>query len=206
MDSTPSARARRPRVPRVVLVGLALVVAAFVGTIGHASVSSSDGPFGEVLRVGHHAGLGEEDGVVPGGTTVTDDLPAVTRLDPDLLHALRRAAAGAAEDGVEMHVNSGWRSRSYQQRLFEEAVSRYGSKEAAARWVAAPGTSAHERGDAVDLGPVDATGWLSAHGERYGLCRVYDDEPWHFERRPGAVDRGCPATYADPSRDPRMQR
>jgi D-alanyl-D-alanine carboxypeptidase len=37
------------------------------------------------------------------------------------------------------------------------------------------------------------------------LCRVYRNEPWHFELRPGAVRDGCPARYADPAHDPRMQ-
>ena len=55
-----------------------------------------------------------------------------------------------------------------------------------------PGTSAHESGDAVDLGRSDATAWLFAHGARYGLCQIYRNEPWHYELRPGAIDHGCP--------------
>jgi hypothetical protein len=61
-------------------------------------------------------------------------------------------------------------------------------------------------GDAVDLGELDATTWLSEHGSAFGLCQVYDNEPWHFELRLRAVDHGCPDRYADPSQDPRMQR
>ena len=40
----------------------------------------------------------------------------------------------------------------------------------------------------------------------YGLCRIYGNEPWHYELRPDAVDHGCPPMYADPTHDPRMQR
>jgi len=61
-------------------------------------------------------------------------------------------------------------------------------------------------GEAVDLGELDATTWLSEHGAGFGLCQVYDNEPWHFELRPRAVDHGCPDRYADPSQDPRMQQ
>ncbi len=61
-------------------------------------------------------------------------------------------------------------------------------------------------GDAVDLGPAKAASWLAAHGDDYGLCRTYDNEPWHFELRPDAVRNGCPRPYEDPTHDPRMQR
>jgi LAS superfamily LD-carboxypeptidase LdcB len=75
--------------------------------------------------------------------------PAVTHLDPDLLRALRQAARDAAEHQVEIVINSGWRSPEYQQRLFRQAVSKYGSKEKAARWVATADTSSHVSGHAV---------------------------------------------------------
>jgi len=157
-------------------------------------------------RSEHRGALGVADGVVPDDTTVfDDDVPAVANLDPDLLRALRRAATDAADDGVEFLVNSGWRSRNDQEQLFREAVSKYGSKEQASRWVATPGTSAHESGAAVDIGPSKAAAWLSEHATAYRLCRIYDNEPWHYELRPEAVDRGCPARYADPTQDPRMQ-
>jgi hypothetical protein len=60
-------------------------------------------------------------------------------------------------------------------------------------------------GDAVDIGPIDAAAWLSEHGAAFGLCRIYRNEPWHFELRPETIDH-CPPVYADPSQDPRMQR
>jgi LAS superfamily LD-carboxypeptidase LdcB len=126
----------------------------------------------------------------------------VANLDPALLDALR----DAADDGDGFVVDSGWRSREYQERLFREAVSKYGSEEEAARWVATPDTSAHVSGDAVDLGPPDATAWLAEHGAEYGLCQIYGNEPWHYELRRDAVGDGCPPMYADPTDDPRMQR
>ncbi|MFQ6225798.1 peptidase M15 [Nocardia sp. NPDC002869] len=95
---------------------------------------------------------------------------------------------------------------TYQAHLLNEAIAKYGSEQEAARWVATPDRSAHVSGDAVDIGPVAAAKWLSAHGAAYGLCQVYANEPWHYELRPEAVDHGCPPLYADPTRDPRMQR
>ncbi|MHA6782219.1 M15 family metallopeptidase [Pseudonocardia saturnea] len=146
-------------------------------------------------------------GALPDGVTVFDDgVPAVAGLDPDLLGALRRAATDAAGDGVEFVVSSGRRSPAYQDQLVREAVSRYGSAAEAARWVATADTSAHVSGDAVDIGSAQATAWLSEHGAGYGLCQIYGNEPWHYELRPDAVEHGCPARYADPTQDPRMQR
>jgi len=130
----------------------------------------------------------------------------VANLDRALLAALRRAATDAAGGGVELVVDSGWRSPEYQERLYREAVSEYGSEAEAARWVATPTTSAHVSGDAVDIGASDATAWLSAHGAGYGLCQIYGNEPWHYELRPEARALGCPSMYADPTHDPRMQQ
>ena len=151
--------------------------------------------------------LGEAGGAVPDGTTVYDDeVPGVGNLDPALRRALRRAATDAAADGVQLVVNSGWRSPAYEEQLRREAIARYGSEAEAARWVATGTTSRHVSGDAVDIGPANATPWLSAHGATYGLCQIYGNEPWHFELRSDAGDQGCPAMYADPTHDPRMQR
>jgi D-alanyl-D-alanine carboxypeptidase len=159
-----------------------------------------------VLRREHRGALGAADGVVPDGTTVfDDDLPGVANLNPALLGALRQAATAAGDDGVAFYVNSGWRSPAYQNQLLREAVATYGSEEEAAQWVATADTSPHVSGDAVDMGPLDATAWLSEHGATYGLCQIYRNEPWHYELRPAAIDHGCPPMYADPTYDPRMQ-
>ena len=150
-------------------------------------------------------GLGADDGVVPAGVTVFDDVhPAVVNLDRDLLIALRRAAVEAAGHGISIDVDSGWRSVRYQEQLLQQAIIRYGSRAEAARWVATPERSAHVSGHAVDVGPSRAAAWLARNGERYGLCRIYRNEPWHFELRTGAVSHGCPQQYADAAHDPRL--
>jgi LAS superfamily LD-carboxypeptidase LdcB len=139
-------------------------------------------------------------------TVFDDEYPGVANLDSDLREALRKAATDAAHDGVELYITSGWRSAKYQEKLLDEAISKYGSKENAARWVGTPTTSAHVSGNAVDIGRSDGTAWLARHGATYGLCQIYRNEPWHYELRLQAIDRGCPPMYADPTRDPRMQQ
>ena len=218
-DSKPARTAAR-RTRSTILAALVVVSAALLGVLGYqsfaVSLSSATSPIAgeppahrphDRLHGDRHGALGEADGVVPDGVTVfDDDVPAVANLDPALLGALRQAATDAAGDGVEFFVDSGWRSPEYQEQLLREAVSKYGSEEEAARWVATAETSAHVSGDAVDVGPFDATAWLSEHGAKYGLCQIYRNEPWHYELRPEAIDHGCPPMYADPAHDPRMQQ
>jgi zinc D-Ala-D-Ala carboxypeptidase len=201
---------RRIRIRRIRVAGLLVVIAAIAAALGYQSLASSSSTAASPIHVllGEHRGaLGEAGGAVPDGTTVFDEeIPAVAKLDPALLGALRQAATDAAGDGVEFFVNGGWRSPEYEEQLRREAVSKYGSEKEAARWVATPTTSPHVSGDAVDIGPSGATAWLSEHGAEYGLCQIYGNEPWHYELRPEAIDHGCPPMYADPTHDPRMQR
>jgi LAS superfamily LD-carboxypeptidase LdcB len=139
-------------------------------------------------------------------TRLDGDMPGMANLDAGLLRALRRAARDAEDDGVEPVVDSGWRSPQHQEQLLRDAIAKYGSGAEARRWVATPETSAHVSGDAVDVGPSEAAAWLSEHGAGYGLCQIYANEPWHYELRPDAGEHGCPAMYADPTHDPRMQQ
>ena len=207
----------RIRLRRIRAAGVLAVLTATAATLGYQLLGSSPStarppngaPRSEHRRRRSESGgvLGEADGAVPSGTTVFDDaIPGVAKLDPTLLRALRQAAADAAHDGVEFFVDSGWRSPEYQRRLLQQAVLKYGSEEEASHWVATPNTSAHVAGGAVDIGRSDAIAWLSEHGASYGLCQIYSNEPWHYELRPEAIGRGCPRTYADPTRDPRMQQ
>jgi zinc D-Ala-D-Ala carboxypeptidase len=213
--SAPARTTTRPiRIRRIRVAGLLVVIAAIAAALGYQVLASSsstaespiDVPRSEHrgLRSEHRGALGEADGAVPDGATVfDDDIPGVANLDPALLGALRQAATDAADDGVELYVDSGWRSPEYQKQLLHEAISKYGSEKEAARWVTTPNTSAHVSGDAVDIGH-DAAAWLSEHGAEYGLCQIYGNEPWHYELRPEAIDHGCPPMYADPTHDPRI--
>jgi zinc D-Ala-D-Ala carboxypeptidase len=219
-------RIRRRRAAAL-LVGLAAVLAALLAAARDARPTASDAPPRAVAPLhgerddatsadaatsaddgdDDRGALGVAGGAVPDGTTPFDDgVPGVARLDPELLRALRRAADDAGPAGVTLVVNSGWRSPAYEDQLRQEAIARYGSEQEAARWVATGTTSPHVRGEAVDVGPTRAAAWLGEHGAAYGLCRIYANEPWHFELRPQAIAAGgCPSMYPDPTHDPRMQ-
>jgi D-alanyl-D-alanine carboxypeptidase len=196
---------RRIRIRRILAAGVLVVIVAIAADLGYQVLASSSSTAAspiDALRGQHRGPLGEPDDVVPTPRRIRGG----GKLDPALVGALRQAAADAMYDGVELYVKSGWRSPEYQQQLFNEAISKYGSEAEAARWVATPDTSPHVSGDAVDVGPSTATAWLSEHGAEYGLCQIYGNEPWHYELRPEAVDQGCPPKYADPTHDPRMQQ
>ena len=228
MTSSRSGRATVRRLPGIPVAGLLAAIAAIAATAAAlASPSMSfpastpaaradevrDDPIQSVgqpaavipPRSEGHGSLGPADGALPGDATIFDDqLPGIANLDPSLVRALRLATAAAVRDGVEIVIESGWRSAAYQQELLREAVAKYGSAQAAARWVATPETSAHVSGNAVDIGPADAVAWMSQHGAAQGLCQIYRNEPWHFESRPRAIANGCPRMYADAAHDPRM--
>jgi D-alanyl-D-alanine carboxypeptidase len=117
--------------------------------------------------------------------------PAVGRLDPRLLGAIQQAATAASADGITMTVTSGWRSPEFQQRLLDAAVAQYGSLAAARQYVQTPEASKHVIGEAVDVGGAGADQWLIANGARFGLCRIYANELWHFELATDAAGN-CP--------------
>jgi len=179
-----------------------LVLAAVLGVLGYHLMSS--GPEDVVNPSETSRNVGIDDGVVPDGTTVFDDsIPAVAKLDTDLLVAIRQASTDA---GFAFGINSGWRSSAYQEQLLRDAIARYGSEAEAARWVSTPDASAHVTGDAVDVGSYEAADWLSQHGAAYGLCQTYANEAWHFELRPSARTQGCPRQLADATDEPRTRR
>ncbi|MGZ6780414.1 MAG: M15 family metallopeptidase [Mycobacterium sp.] len=107
--------------------------------------------------------------------------PVIGWLAPPLLSAVQNAARGAKSDGVEVQITSGWRTKGFQQRLFEDGVRTYGSVEAAQQFVASPETSQHVVGKAIDVGPAEADIWMVRNGSRFGLCQIYANEIWHFE-------------------------
>ena len=195
-----------------VVLGSQLLASSSSGASMAPSASTVTSPLDIVrskiraLRSEHRGPLGEADGAVPAArrSSTTRFRGWPTSIQRSWCPAPGRNRCRGRRG--EFYVDSGWRSSAYQEQLLQEAVSKYGSEAEAARWVATPSTSAHVSGDAADIGRTDATAWLSEHGAAYGLCQIYDNERWHYELRPEAVDHGCPARYADPTHDPRMQQ
>ena len=118
----------------------------------------------------------------------------VSQVHPLLLTRFNTAAAFAKADDIKLFITSGFRSLNRQAFLFKREVEIRGSETEAAKWVLPPEYSHHPRGLAIDVNyPGDKIGalWLEENGSRFGLCRVYANEWWHFEGviAPGQV---CP--------------
>ena len=105
-------------------------------------------------------------------------------IDKQVIYRFKAAQAAAKKDGQAIFIASGYRSLAYQKSLFAIAVKKYGSEAEASKWVAPPIVSHHPWGIAIDVNypdePVGA-GWLEVNGSKFGLCRVYENEWWHFE-------------------------
>ncbi len=119
-------------------------------------------------------------------------------LDPALAAAYTLAEQQAHAEDVPLSVTSGHRTYEQQQWLWQDGLATYGSPDEARRWVLPPEESTHVSGHAVDVGPQEGAQWLEANGNRWGLCRTFDNEWWHFElvTAPGTP---CPPRVPDAS-------
>ncbi|MFI1917695.1 M15 family metallopeptidase [Nocardia sp. NPDC020380] len=119
-------------------------------------------------------------------------------LQPMLAFAYNLASNEAHAQGVPLWIVSGYRTPAEQEGLWEDGIREYGSPDAARHWVLPPSQSTHVTGQAIDVGPREGAAWLEANGNRWGLCRMYDNEWWHFEvaTLPGFA---CPARLPDAS-------
>jgi D-alanyl-D-alanine dipeptidase len=118
----------------------------------------------------------------------------VDSLHPLLQARFEAARISAERENVHLYITSGFRSEDRQATLFADAVKKYGSETEAAKWVLPARFSHHPHGLAIDVnypGDPDGAKWLELNGARFGLCRVYANEWWHFE---GAIAPGesCP--------------
>ena len=125
---------------------------------------------------------------------ITDSQSATTEIHPILLQRFEAASIAAKREGVNLYITSGFRSLARQEALFERAIRKYGDETEAAKWVLPAPYSHHPQGLAIDVNyPGDRPGakWLELHGSKFGLCRVYANEWWHFE---GVIAPGktCP--------------
>ncbi|MEZ0356468.1 M15 family metallopeptidase [Mycobacterium sp. SA01] len=176
-----------------VALGAAMTAALLFSAVGVADPSPRIALADNTVSVDPPA-VAAGDGSLADGQVLTPfdvQNPAVGRLDPRLLDAIQQAASAASAEGITMTITSGWRSPEFQQRLLDSAVAQYGSLAAAREYVQTPEASKHVVGEAVDVGGVGADQWLMAHGARFGLCRIYANEVWHFELATDAVGN-CP--------------
>lgn len=129
--------------------------------------------------------------------------------------AYQRLLLAARGDGIEapyLNLVSGYRSPQSQMVLYNKALTKYRGKlqkslgrepsdqeveKEARRWVAAPGSSSHQTGRALDLNLGVSTSsenvekarntpaykWLREHAAQFGFY-PYAPEPWHWEYNP----------------------
>lgn len=96
----------------------------------------------------------------------------------------------AEEDGIQLEVDSGYRSERYQKRIFRRMLAEGRSFDDIVRFVAPPGYSQHMLGTAVDFFPSDwrfadtaAYAWLRENARRFGFEETYSpDRPAKFPR------------------------
>jgi len=149
-----------------------------------------------------------------GYTITTKKCGSSTAINKDLqteaADAFFAMQAAAAKDGVDIRMQSGYRSVDYQTRLYNNKTQYYrdqGCSEADARAKAAtivnpPGYSEHATGLAADLNTPEHTSldegfentaafrWLCQHAVEYGFILRYPKEaeavteityePWHW--------------------------
>lgn len=124
-------------------------------------------------------------------------------LGADTARAALAMLEAAAEDGVRLELNSGFRSMAEQRALWDAYQA--GTGNLAAR----PGYSNHQGGIAVD---VDTDGqkqadvergrltrpyrWLEENAARFGFVRTVPSEPWHWEFRGASGARKTAAGLA----------
>jgi hypothetical protein len=94
-----------------------------------------------------------------------------------------RLAQFVQDNPYGVGIKSGFRTPEHQAQLFSAAVNKYGSEDAARKWVAPPGKSNHNSGNAVDLSWEDknATAWAHENAAKYGLAFPLSNEDWHVE-------------------------
>lgn len=121
-------------------------------------------------------------------------------LHPLAAEAWKALVGAARSDGIPHPLflpTSGFRDPEHQRRLWEQALKKYGSPQAARKWVAPPGSSPHQSGRAIDfyLGGENSSGnvanlrrlpaykWLVENAGCFGFY-PYEAEPWHWEYNP----------------------
>jgi D-alanyl-D-alanine carboxypeptidase len=105
--------------------------------------------------------------------------------NPYFANALQQMIA--ARPGIS--IFSGYRSPEHQAELFQNAVAKYGSVDAARHWVAPPpgmyGSqgSQHNFGLAADLhfATDEDRQWAHDHAADFGMNFRMGHEPWHIE-------------------------
>lgn len=119
---------------------------------------------------------------------------------PAVAAAFDRMDAAARREGVDLVVNSAFRTDAEQAVLFRRHPD--------PRWVAPPGRSRHRQATELDLGGSSgAWAWLATNAAAFSFTQRYAWEPWHYGYLPGcggnpAVDSGREPAAGSPGLPP----
>ena len=111
----------------------------------------------------------------PGPDSAKEGPSGITRLNAEFACRLSRYITAYPATCIY----SAYRSVETQQKLWEEALLKYGSPEEARKHVAPPGSSKHNQGLAADLCGVSDAARVAA--PTFGLIYRLGNEPWHIE-------------------------
>ncbi|MCC6645808.1 MAG: VCBS repeat-containing protein [Polyangiaceae bacterium] len=139
-------------------------------------------PLGEVSRelvsysCAEHTDTGYTNGNAFTITVVTVDGEPV---EVETANAFLTMAKAAESSGIDLRINSGFRTMAEQQYLYDCFINQNcnnGNK------AAPPGYSNHQSGHALDLNTGGgALGWLNANAAAYGWEPTVPGEDWHWE-------------------------
>ncbi len=147
---------------------------------------ATGGPVGTRVHAGARAAIGPGVGGLPeswseGGAGQYSG-PLVYRdgkpMCPAVATAFDRMDAVAHAAGVDLVVNSGFRSDAEQAVLF--------ARHPDPKWVAPPGHSRHRNATELDIaGTAGAWTWLADNARASGFVQRYSWEAWHYGYLPG---------------------
>ncbi len=128
-------------------------------------------------------------------TVVTIDDNPVEKDTANAYWVMREAAAA---DGVDIHINSGFRTMEEQEYFYMCYTCCCCNS---CNLAAEPGYSNHQSGHALDLSTSNAGvySWLVAHGAEYGFANTVPSEDWHWEWWGGGPGGGICDLAAPPA-------
>jgi hypothetical protein len=197
MKVNDSAKAKELRNHSLILLGL--VLAVFISSTYSTSSESQgeliqketevaiplwcfDSEAGSLWRSVVKEGCGSDESL--GAGKISAPKTEVLDLNIYVKNRFLAAQSKARKEGIDLVITSGFRTAARQEYLFKRAIAKYGSAEEASKWVLPPDKSHHPDGIALDVnypGDPEDTKWLELNGYKFGLCRVYKNEWWHFE-------------------------
>lgn len=132
-----------------------------------------------ISRIGFRNGRRHVFDVVPLGPSAIEVEVRTARVFLDM-------RAVAASDGVDLRLESGFRTVEQQRALFRAWRKGRGNR------AAPPGRSNHQSGRALDIvtSAPGARAWLEANAAAFGFKQTVASEPWHWEYVDMPIARG----------------